>query len=463
MAEQRENKGLQLSAKSVIIAVSVLLALMIATYVLTLVIPGGEYSYLEDGRTIDPNSYRSVEGGIAFWKWLLSPFLVLAADGSATIIAVIIFMFVIGGIFNSMGEAGIMNYMLDKIVHRFAGKRYTLMYVTAFFFMAMGSLVGSFEECVPMLPIVVGVAIRLGWDSLTGMGMCTLAVGCGFACALTNPFTVGVAQGLAGLPMFSGMWLRAVTFVLIYIMLVFFLRTHAKRVEKPAEELETGSFSKDPRKDKALALFLGILGVGIAIVLSSSFLTFLQDYTMIIVALMFLAGGISAVLATGAGAGQLFGSLLRGIKAIAPSIVLILMAASIKYTMVEGKIMHSVLHMAVDAASGMSGFGVVMFIYLIALALNFFISSGSAKAFLLIPLLVPLASMFGISAQLTVLAYVFGDGFSNVFYPTNPVLLMSCGIADVSYPSWVKYTWLYQLCIFILTSALLYLGMAVAY
>jgi len=97
------------------------------------------------------------------------------------------------------------------------------------------------------------------------------------------------------------------------------------------------------------------------------------------------------------------------------------------------------------------------------LVMNFFIASGSAKAFMLMPLIVPLAQIFGISAQLCVVAFAFGDGFSNVFYPTNPALLISLGLADVSYGNWVKWTWKFQLLNLLLTSLLLLFGLAMGY
>jgi uncharacterized ion transporter superfamily protein YfcC len=95
--------------------------------------------------------------------------------------------------------------------------------------------------------------------------------------------------------------------------------------------------------------------------------------------------------------------------------------------------------------------------------MNFFIASGSAKAFLLMPLIVPVAEVFGISAQLCVVAYAFGDGFSNVFYPTNPVLLISLGLAGVDYGKWVKWSLPFQILNLVLTSGLLMLGLIIGY
>ena len=106
---------------------------------------------------------------------------------------------------------------------------------------------------------------------------------------------------------------------------------------------------------------------------------------------------------------------------------------------------------------------VILFIYLIVLIMNFFIASGSAKAFMLIPIIMPLAEIFQISPQLCIVAFAFGDGFSNVMYPTNPVLLISLGLADVSYGKWFKKSILFQICNILLTSGILLLGLAVGY
>lgn len=465
---EEKNKGINISAKSFVTAILTILILMILTYVLTLILPGGEYVRVPDANgnmVISADSeFRTAESGLPFWKWLLSPFLVLGADGSAALIAVIFFLLVLGGAFNALTEYGLMNYMLKKIVSRFGAVRYRLMLILIFFFMAIGSLVGSFEEVVPLVPIVVSLAVALGWDALTGIAMSLLAVGCGFAAGVANPFTIGVAQTLVGLPMFGGIWLRLLSFVLIYGLLSGFVVLHAKRVEKGQGAADApGAFEKDPRMDAGLRVFGILLAVGIALILSSAFIAALRDYTMIIVALMFLAAGIASTLTAGMKGKELGRSFLKGVIAVSPSVLMILMASSIRYTMVEGHILDTLLHFAVTAAGGLSAAGAVLFVYLICLIMNFFIPSGSAKAFLLIPLIVPLAGMFRISAQLCIVAFAFGDGFSNVFYPTNPVLLISLGLADVSYGKWARYSLKFQAANLLLTCGILLFGLAVGY
>lgn len=465
---KQEKQGLNIGVKSFITAIAVIFALMIVTYLLTLFVPSGEYPRVTDENgnlVIDTNgAFTYVTGGIPFWKWLLSPVLVLGASGNGALIAVIAFLLVIGGVFNSLDKCGLIRYMLAKLTNRFGTARYKLMACVSLFFMALGSMVGSFEECVPLVPIVVALSVNLGWDVVTGIGMSLLAVGCGFAAGVCNPFTVGVAQQIAGLPMFSGAWMRIVAFVLIYALLFGFLYLHAKKVEKPLEQV-TGltDFTSDKKMDKALICFVSILGVGIVTILCSGFIPALQDYTMIIVAVMFLLAGIVSTLVSGMKVKELGKTFASGLGSILPAVLMILMASSIKYTMEEAKIMDTVLHGAVGLAESMPKWTVILFIYLIVLVMNFFIASGSAKAFMLIPLIVPIAQVFGISSQLCILAFAFGDGFSNVFYPTNPALLISLGLVNVGYQDWVKYSWKFQILNLILTSLLLLFALAVGY
>ncbi len=464
---EQKKKGMSISAKSFVSALIVIFVLMIAAYALTFIIPGGQYARTYDSNgnlIITPDSdFSYVEGGIPFWKWILSPFLVLGAPGSALILAVIAFLFVIGGVFEGLSQCGLMQYMLDRIAHKYGAKRYVFLAVLMFFFMAMGALIGSFEECIPLVPIVVALAISLGWDKLTGLGMSLLAVGCGFASGVCNPFTVGVAQSLAGLPMFSGIWLRAISFVLIYALLWFFVRSHAKKVEKPISSEVMSNFTPDVKLDKGLKTFAIIIAIGLITVLSSSFITFLQDFTLYIVALMFLVAGISAPLVTGLSAKSLGKSFFKGIVGFLPAVLMIMMASSIKYTLETACVLDTALHEAVGLASTMPKWAIILFIYAIVLLMNFFIGSGSAKAFMLIPLIVPMARIFNIPAQLCVVAFAFGDGFSNILYPTNPALLVALGLTDEGYGHWFKWSIKFQLMNLALTSAILLFGLAVGY
>ena len=388
----------------------------------------------------------------------------LGASGSGTLIAVIIFLLVIGGIFNALDRCGLMNYMLGKISTRFSAVRYKLMALIILFFMGMGAMIGSFEECVPLVPIVVALSTSLGWDVLTGMGMSLLAVSCGFASGICNPFTIGVAQQLAGLPMFSGASMRILAFALIYALLLLFVRTHAKRIENPLTDISSAiRFTRDAAMERSMRCFAMTMGIGIAAILTSGFVPALQDYTMIIVALTFLTAGVSSCLLCGMGKARLMHAAKDGVIGILPAVLMILMASSIRYTLEEAHVLDALLHEAILLAGSMPRFALILFIYLLVLVMNFFIPSGSAKAFMLIPLIMPMAQVFGLSPQLCILAFAFGDGFSNVLYPTNPAMLISLGLADISYAEWFKWSAKFQAMNLLLTGLLLLLGLAVGY
>ena len=468
MSEQN-NTGLRIGKRAIMLSVFFMFLIMVIAYVLTLVIPGGEFARTTDAeghRIVDVSAgYTEVPGGIPFWKWLLSPVLILGAEGSGTLIAILLFLLLIGGLFNALTEQGIMKHMLSRLVCRYGHVRYRLMIAVTFFFMAMGAFVGSFEEVIPLVPIVVALAVGLGWDIQTGIAMSLLAVGCGFASGVANPFTVGIAQTLAGLPVFSGMWYRVINFVLIYLLLFAFIFLHARKIAKPGDSVSAQGVKAgaDPKKDLGVRCFTIIMSVGIGIILLSGFLPAIADYSIIILSLTFIGAGVSSVLSSGMGVKRFGKSFVSGVAAIAPSIVLILMAGSIRYIMEEGHILDSILHFAMETGSGMSRSGLILFIYLICIVINFFVPSGSAEAFLLIPMIVPLAGAFGVSSQLCIVAYAFGDGFSNIIYPTNAALLVALGLAGCSYGKWVKYSLPFQLLNLALTSGMLLLGIAIGY
>ena len=469
--KQNQGTGLNISVKSFLTALIMLFVLMVVTYLLTFIVPGGEYErVLTDGKDqVVPGTFTWTEGSIPFWKWLLSPILMLGADGGGTVIAIVIFLLVIGGIFHCMDQSGLMHYMLLSIGHCYADHKYRMLMLISLFFMCMGSFVGSFEESVPLVPIAVALAVSMGWDAMVGLGMSLLAIGCGFATGICNPFTVGVAQQLADLPMFSGAGLRIVSFLVIYACLMGFLIGYAKKIEKNPEKsvlygkkdrtqqanLLEESFEPDPDKAKGLKRFAVILGCGIVLIFLSAFVAFLQDITMPMIAVLFLAAGLAAVRACRMEWKAIGKHFADGAVSLLPAILLILMAGSVKYTLMEGKILDTILYQMSGLIEKLPGGAAVLMLYAFVLLMNFFISSGSAKAFLMMPLIAPIVDFCGISRQLGVLAFAFGDGFSNVFYFTNPVLLISLGLAGVGYGTWAKWSIKFQVIVLVVTSVIL--------
>lgn len=447
--KKEETKGLNISITSFVAALGILFALMALTYVLTLLIPGGN---------------------IPFWKWLLSPVLVLGSAQGGTLLAVMIFLLVIGGTFNALDRSGTMDYMLRKIVHAAGHKKYLLLSMVTLFFLSMGAFVGSFEECIPLVPLSVVLAIAMGWDELVGLGMSLGAVACGFSTGVLNPFTTGVAQTLMDLPVFSGISLRLLTYVVIYGCLLLFLIPYAKKCEKRnvaegknASAEGISAFVRKEHLEASMRFFVGTIGVCFLMILLSVFIPGLSDYLMVLVALFFLVAGVGCCICSKIKPRKAASYFGHGVLSILPSLLLILMAGSIQYTMNEAGIMDTILDFAVSMISGMPKQTGILCVFLFAMIINFFISSGSAEAVLLMPILAPLADVSGISRQLMVLAFNYGDGFSNLIYFTNPCLLIALSLVNVSYGRWIKWSLKLQVMIAVCCCGILLLGTVIGY
>jgi uncharacterized ion transporter superfamily protein YfcC len=273
---------------------------------------------------------------------------------------------------------------------------------------------------------------------------------------------------------------RIVLFLFAYALLAAFLTRYAKKVEKnpqaspvyteaKVERERYQGFKFDPESASAAGLKrAGIwLAVFIALILitlvAAPFVPFLTDYSMPVVGLLFLLAGVGAGFLSGVGAKTVFQAMGEGAGGIAPAIPLVLMAASVKHIVASGGILDTILHGAAGVFEGASPFAASILVYVIALVIEFFIGSGSAKAVLLMPILLPLADLVGVTRQVAVTAYCFGDGFSNLAYPTNPVLLVCLGLTVVSYPKWIKWMAGLWFWMFVITIAFLAVAVAVGY
>jgi uncharacterized ion transporter superfamily protein YfcC len=324
---------------------------------------------------------------------------------------------------------------------------------------------------------MIALSYSLGWDALVGLGMSILATNMGFSAAITNPFTIGVAQRLAGLPLFSGIWLRIPIFLVIYLILVLFLASYARRIDRNPEasllyredRLERAKYAQRDVSGltaqkgvttQATIWFAASLSLLVLILLGSAFVPALAEYSLPLVGLVFLVCGLGTGLMNGMEVKRVFTAFIQGVAGIAPGIPLILMAASIKYIISQGGVMDTILFYASQPLSKASPFTAALIIFLLALLIEFFIASAGAKAVLMMPILLPLADLVGVTRQTAVTAYCFGDGFSNLAYPTNPVLLIVLGLGMVSYSRWLR--WTYKIWIWVILASVVFLWLAVA-
>ena len=475
MAEHKS--GAQISKKAFIQAVVIIFVLMIVAGVLTQVVPAGQYARVEqDGRQIiDAASFKLTDRpDYPVWRWFTAPFEVLGASGNITVIAIILFILLVGVAFAVMDKSGILKSVISHIIKAFGGRKYTLLLVIAFFFMALGAFFGIFEEVIPLVPIIIALSFSLGWDSLVGLGMSILATNVGFSMAVFNPFTIGVSQKLATLPLFSGALPRVVLFVVGYAILAVFLRAYARKIDRrpesstvyqedQKERLRLGNFevdeTDDPRMRSAIIFLAIFFALILAVLVASPFITFLSDYALPITGLLFVIGGIGAGLMAGVGK-AVWKAVWDGFLGIAPAVPLLMMAASVRHIVQMGGILDTLLHWASSAFTNVSPFPAALMIYGLTLVMELFITSGSAKALLLVPIIVPLADLMHVNRQIAVSAYCFGDGFSNLVYPTNAALLITLSLTVVPYHKWVR--WLLPLWLWIFLVTVVFLAIAVA-
>ncbi|MBN2549534.1 MAG: YfcC family protein [Anaerolineales bacterium] len=474
-----EKAGAQISTRAFLQSLVILFVLMMGAGILTRLISAGSYARLEvDGReVIDAQSFQHIPApDYPVWRWFTAPLEVLWGPDSLTIITIIIFLLMVGVSFAVLDKSGLLKAALGRIVSAFGGRKYLLLSVISLFFMAIGAFFGIFEEVVPLVPLIVALSYLLGWDALVGLGMSILATNMGFSAAITNPFTIGVAQKLADLPLFSGAGFRVLIFLVIYGIFIFFLTRYARRIERNPQaspvyvEDQTGrakygqlkleemlaSGSQTGRASIWLLIFMVLI---LVVLVAGPFIPAISSFSLPIVGLLFFIGGLGAGLLSGSPRATVLKAVKEGLLGIAPAIPLILMAASIKHIVAQGGILDTILHSASQLFTQASPFVASLMIYLLALLIEFFIGSGSAKAFLLMPILLPLADLVGVTRQIAVTAYCFGDGFSNLAYPTNPVLLICLGLTVVSYPKWLR--WTLPLWAGVVAATILFLGIGV--
>ncbi len=474
-----ESAEIRIGKKAFITTAIIVLCLMILSGVLTQVIPSGSYERIEvEGKElIDPQSFHLVEkSALPVYRWLTAPVEVLyASKNSPVVIALSLLILFIGGGYAVLNRVGVFKEIIEKIVTRFGKKRYLLICIISLVFMFFGSTLGMFEEIVALAPLVVILAYNMGWDALLGLGMSLLSICFGFAVAISNPYSVGLSQRMAGLPVFSGASFRLLVFAILYALLCLFLVRYAKKIEQDphsslvhAEDREMQARFNQPagdapdpaapdkgRVNKAVAWFLCCFGGILAVIVTANLVPWFSDFSMPAIALLYLIAGVGAGFWGGLRGREVVQTFLRGSAGVAPGIVLILMAMSVSYIIDRGGVMDTVVHYAAGLISGASSYLSAYLIYGLVLVVNFFISSASAKAALLIPILTPLADLSVLTRQTMVLAFCFGDGFSNVLYPTNAVLLICLGLTTVSYTKWFRWIGLLQLVVLLITVLML--------
>lgn len=480
---KRERTLINISKKTFVQVVLLLFALLFLSIILTYVIPRGTFPRdPETGEITDYSGYMSTEDrGIPLWKGLMAPVLVLTSNISLIMLA--LFLFVISASFQVMNDVGGIKAIVESVSGRFKSRPTLLLVLISLLFYCFGSFLGLFEEMLTMLPIITALCVMMGYDSFTGFICCILACGFGFAGAITNPFTVLLASQIIDVNPMVNIWFRIIIFIVMFGLLMAFLFQYLKRIrnnrydsltyihdtiykneEEGQEQPEPTQEVQNPKLVRTL--YSAFLLVSLAVIIISSLVSGLRDYTVVILTAYFLIFGLIAG-SIAAGSFKKAGkSFLNGILGALPTLAFIALAASVKYALEEGHVLDTLVNQINNQINGGNIILVALAIYLIVLVLEFFISSSTAKAILVMGILAMVFKSnpnLGLSKEMLVLLYTFGDGYTNVIFPTSPVLLISLSMIGVNYLSWVKKSSLLFLVNFLLVVAFIVLGVAIGY
>ncbi len=449
MEKVKRKTLINISRKTFIQVSTLLLGLLIFSIVLTYVVPKGRFGTLPSGE-VNYLEYIPIEdaGGISVIRGILAPVLVFASGDGLTLIMLSLFLFVISASFQVMNDVGGIKALVGAVSERFMSKRYVLLVLISLVFYCFGAFLGLFEEMLTMLPIVTALCLMVGFDSFTGFLCCIIACGFGFASAITNPFTVLLASEIIGANPMGHIWYRILIFVVMFGLLMVYLLLYVRRITKDPsssltlrhdENLKASQTSADVTSDnerKIKLIYTAFLLVSLALIIIASMSDALRNYAVVILTAYFLIfGPLAGILASGS-VRKAMKSFFDGILGALPTIAFIAIAASVKFVFEEGAILPTIVHQINVLIEGHSPIMVALVIYLIVLLLEFFISSSTAKAILVMGLLAMVNT--GLSKQMLVLLYTFGDGYTNVIFPTSPVLLISLSMIEVDYFKWVK-------------------------
>ena len=404
----------------------IIAAIILLCAVMTWFVPGGQYVKADDGSL----SYESVESIPQTWQIFTAVY-----HGFVRQAGIIIFILVVGGAFWLLNATGAVEAGIKRFISKIGNRDKIVLAALTILFSLAGAVFGMSEETIPFVGIVVPLAVSMGYDAFMGMLVVYVASNVGFSSAFLNPFTVGIAQGMADLPLFSGMGYRLFCWGLLTALLVVFVVFYAHKVRKEPSKAEAIEAEPLTRRQSwiliTLALTVVILIIGVTCL----------DWYMPEITGLFLAMGIICGIIAGFHSDRIVSELMAGAKDILSAALVVGFASGIIVILQDGKIIDSILHTMQEGLDGSGEVGSLSAMYGIQALINFVIPSATAKAAITIPIMAPFSDMVGVSRQAMVLAFQFGDGFTNMITPTSGVLVAALAMARIPYTEWVKWIW----------------------
>lgn len=410
-----------------------------------LVEPGSyERTTTEQGRTVVvPGSYAPVDAEKADW---LTPFMAVF-EGMREGSSIIFFIFISGGAFGVLKATGVLQTFVTSLSASLSGRDIVLIPLLMLLFAAGGATFGLAEETIAFIIILAPMLRLLGYDSITAAAVPLVGAGAGFSAAFMNPFTVGLAQDIAQLPLFSGMALRAAYWTIFVGLSIAFVTRYAARIKAyPKQSLvyqsdrrQFGDVEARPesrhlsRSDKlVLSAFVGAIATIAYGVIRHGW--YIGEMSGVFLLMGILVGALARM-----GPNEIAEHFVDGIKEIAMGALVVGFAFGILIVLKDASILDTILYQLEGLLSGMPAVLTAIGMFLVQLLLNFLVPSGSGQAALTMPLMVPLADLVGVTRQTAVLAFQFGDGISNIITPTSGYFMAGLAVAGVSWSKWIKW------------------------
>ena len=448
---------------------TIVFALIVFAAVLTWVVPAGEFVREKidvngsSREVVVNNSFHYTERAPQTWQIFSALF-----NGFVDKADIIIFILMVGGAFwilnNSHAiDVGVMAFLRwVKRLSRYRiikklGVENIIITLVMLLFSLFGAVFGMSEETIAFVVVFIPLAIQMGYDSIVGVCMCYVAAHVGFAGAMLNPFTIGIAQGIADLPLFSGLEYRLFCWVVLTIVGIAFVLWYARRVKarpesSPVYKLDDYWRSRMESSEESrlsvrqiLILVLFFVTIVALVVGVLKFGWYIEEFSA-----LFLAMGILAGIIDRQGADDIAKLFLAGCKDILSAALVVGLASGIIFLLKDGCVIDTILYGLTRSLAQVGDVVSLGAMYVFQTLLNIVMPSGSAKAALTMPIMAQFADLIDVSRQTTVLAFQFGDGFTNMLTPTSGVLIGVLGMARIPYGTWLKWVWKFIVALIVL-------------
>lgn len=422
-----------------------LLGMMLVAFIATWIVPQGFFDTVtaENGRQmVVPGTFTLSEGRNYLTPW---DFLTAIPRALAAAQDVIFFVFIVGGVLSIARATGTIDALIGRMLERFGHKPNLLIFMVVFCFAMASGAIGTAGEYIPFVLILVALCKAMRLDAMTAVGMIVAGYGIGYGVSAFNPFTVLIAQQIAGVPVYSGLEWRLAIFVPFVLIGFHHVWSYGKKVlADPNQSLTrdlpcplSGSVQGDYPKlsGRHQLILLGFVAALVTAVWGIA----TKGWYLYELGGVFIAWGMLTTVVGKIAVDVAADRFIEGVKDLATTAMLIGVARGIALILEDGQILHSLVYGMSLPLSYLGAELASVGMLVIQTILNLFIPSGSGQAYVTMPLMAPVGDLIGVTRQVAVLAYQFGDGFSNMIIPTNAVLMGIIGMAGVPYHLWFRF------------------------